>query len=1292
MENFEPISVQFLINSEEAKAEAAKVKAEIQGVEASAEKSAQAVSQKMGVLFSDSAKEVEAYKKSVQGSGMTGALASSLGIDKAREQLEKLIAIKSQLEEFYRSGKIGAEEYEKSLAKLSATETQLRNALEGKAPDQQGTGSATENQVLQERNTLLSAVSDQYRGLLEEGTNAYKNLDAESKRLLLQLINNKEALKEVSAAQKDLNTRFQEGEIKANDFTKAQAALAAKEVELRANLKATTAEIANQGKTLGNQEVNFNKLDGSVTRVSRNFTSFAHSASMGLTGLASNLPSMVEEIGRMSAETQKLNAEGQNTPSVFKQVVSGILSWQTALMAGIAIIAMYRKEIGEWLRGLFSGKDALNALKISQDALAKSVESTDYKKSITELSTLKANIQLAKEGMVAAKDVIEQYNEGIGQVVGQVTSLNEVEQKLIDNADRYVQMVMYKAAAKVAADQAAEKMVEREQKRFELEQKLIEAQENQAKQMQGKLKMSGTGASSNRSSADNLVNTITFQLQELNSAAEKEAKEFEEIITGFQRLAAGTGLNIFDPKNPNKKNVEGDSILQKRQTLMDKLDALDAEYARKSLTKDEEELQALRDKFAKARELVERFNADPKNKEARIDLTGLDEVQTQAESDLLYRQETKVLTKELEERRKLYEEYEAYKAEVGRERANERYGQELDTATRYIDLIQAEYDQLAMKTEMSGPEKERFEFLISEREAYERKDEERRRQGYDQALKDNQTFQEKFLAEEKRFQDELTLLLEAGEYDKAEIAKARHREQMANLKDQQIKSLGLFQDLFGGVERMGVMAIRRVIQESENLLNELIEAGAISETMITDVEKRLADSKQAIIDRSANSLFEASRGFNEISRSLRGINNELGQSLQKTANMMTVYGEYVQANLNVLEGALTGDPTALIAGITGLFNTAAKLFTISSRTKDENRAAREEIQKFYDDAIKGEMQYQALMRQREMDQAGRGETAYNALIKQLELLKFQAPEIEEAYNKIFSALQGQEFVEGQGYKHGTWFRSAKTWDIMASLAGSDYERLEKLYMEGRLEGQAKADFEALKALREELESVGLDVEDLQRQLNEMLTGTNNAGLSDAMTDLFRNGKMAAQDFGDSFEEIMRRAIQNTFRYQYMEEAMQPFYEELARMMNEGTPTEAEINELRAMYEGIGKDAAEYWKQVEEITGVDLSNAESSQQRGLQGAIRREMTEATASELAGLKRADYDLSKRNLELNEKRFMVEKQHFDATMKMMQHSAMIEANTAATVVELRGAVTELKTIAKNTKKDQTSRDFGI
>jgi hypothetical protein len=363
-------------------------------------------------------------------------------------------------------------------------------------------------------------------------------------------------------------------------------------------------------------------------------------------------------------------------------------------------------------------------------------------------------------------------------------------------------------------------------------------------------------------------------------------------------------------------------------------------------------------------------------------------------------------------------------------------------------------------------------------------------------------------------------------------------------------------------------------------------------------------------------LGQLSSGFNELSGALGGNDTQAGYLLDTIGQLAKAGSDAAGAFASFASGDIIG-------GVTKTISAVSSILSIGKKVKEMNAAARKEVEDFYAAAIKGETEYQALLRKRDIDTAARGKNSYRAIIDQLEVIKKQSPEVQAAYDKIFNALQGGFSKEGVGYEHGTWFRKAKTWDIMAALAGSDYDALAKKDAAGKLVGTEKTNFDALKALHDELDAAGISAEDLKKQLGELLTGTSTSQLADGLADLFENGKRNAQDFGDSFEEIMRNSFANSFKAKYLEDALQPFYDELTAMMEAGTPTEDEIQKLKDKYLEIGANADAYLKNIEAITGKNLSKPAT----GASGAIVGEaIKEDTANMLIGLARAEYDLSK------------------------------------------------------------------
>jgi tape measure domain-containing protein len=437
--------------------------------------------------------------------------------------------------------------------------------------------------------------------------------------------------------------------------------------------------------------------------------------------------------------------------------------------------------------------------------------------------------------------------------------------------------------------------------------------------------------------------------------------------------------------------------------------------------------------------------------------------------------------------------------------------------------------------------------------------------------------------------------------------------------------------------------------------------------------KYLKGTTKEFTEGASEDLSQLSSGFGELSSALGGNNTQAGYLLDTIGQLAKAGSDAVGA----FGAFASGD---IIGGITKTVSAVTSILSIGKKVKEMNAAARKEVADFYDNAIKGEVEYQELLRKRDIDAAARGKNSYQAIIAQLEAIKKQSPELEKAYSKVFDSLQGQQSVEGMGYQHGTWLRKAKTWDILASLAGSDYGKLEELYTQGKLKDAAKTDFESLKALKDQLQELGVNIEDLQKQLGELLTGTSIFGLSDGLRTLFENGTRSAQDFGKSFEEIIRNSLLSTFQAKYLEDALTPFYNELAEMMKGATPTDAQIAALKDKYIKVGQEADEYLKNIEKITGKDLTSGNATTKQGISGAIVGEaLKEDTANRAMGLWQGQYDQIKKVAESTAGLYRI-------GVDQLNYSMQTAANTKRGADNTDGLGEKLDAIIANTDPDSS------
>lgn len=109
----------------------------------------------------------------------------------------------------------------------------------------------------------------------------------------------------------------------------------------------------------------FNTLNFQIQQVARELPSLTLGPQMFFLAISNNLPMLTDEVERARKEYKELTAAGEKATPVWKQMLSGILSWQTALVVGITLLVAYGKEIGNFVSELFTGKKAFDAAEVA---------------------------------------------------------------------------------------------------------------------------------------------------------------------------------------------------------------------------------------------------------------------------------------------------------------------------------------------------------------------------------------------------------------------------------------------------------------------------------------------------------------------------------------------------------------------------------------------------------------------------------------------------------------------------------------------------------------------------------------------------------------------------------------------------------------------------------------------------------------------------------------------------------------------------------------------------------------
>lgn len=308
----------------------------------------------------------------------------------------------------------------------------------------------------------------------------------------------------------------------------------------------------------------FNGLSNSINQVSRELPAFAFSAQTGFLAISNNIPILIDEITALRKANAALTASGKESVSVFKQVVSSLFSWQTALSIGISLSVLYAKEIGNFFKELFKGKEAFNAAKISLEALNKAYNSEQLKSGVQSLYEMRVNLASANDGYINKKATLDEYNKTYGVTFGIAKSVNEAEKDLINGTPAYISALVQRGAAQELINQASADLLARDKAirdRIAVQAKLDKANADARKsQSTGTILGGGTVGTSSQQGGGL---AIILELERKKKALGQEIIDFDnaqkkklELAQGYADKAAKflkLGLGDDGSKEANEK-------------------------------------------------------------------------------------------------------------------------------------------------------------------------------------------------------------------------------------------------------------------------------------------------------------------------------------------------------------------------------------------------------------------------------------------------------------------------------------------------------------------------------------------------------------------------------------------------------------------------------------------------------------------------------------------------------------------------------------------------------------------
>ncbi|CDT03571.1 hypothetical protein BN1088_1433012 [Sphingobacterium sp. PM2-P1-29] len=272
--------------------------------------------------------------------------------------------------------------------------------------------------------------------------------------------------------------------------------------------------------------------------------------------------------------------------------------------------------------------------------------------------------------------------------------------------------------------------------------------------------------------------------------------------------------------------------------------------------------------------------------------------------------------------------------------------------------------------------------------------------------------------------------------------------------------------------------------------------------------------------------------------------------------------------------------------------------------------------------------------------------------------------------KSYKSNQGYDLAKTITiFNHLDKYAKANSLPSLTENLGKAKEQLAQLQYQAAL---GNADEYTMKLIDQLSNQVDLYQETLNK-LKEENTGNSLSSILSDLTDLFFNSGLDSADaWSKGFDKVMKNYAIQKFSRDYLDKVAQEWYDLFDELAKDGI-TDSERNSLKDAWDKIQKDGQKRVDELGNIIGNDSST-------GLSGAVKREMTEATASELTGLYRSTYDLAKRTFQEHQNQGITLSKQFEIANSSLTALNAIQNNTANTVVELKSAVSELQKVNKN------------
>lgn len=974
------------------------------------------------------------------------------------------------------------------------------------------------------------------------------------------------------------------------------------------NVKVTPSELPNAQKK-------FNGLHNSIQQIAREMPSLAMGPQMFFLAISNNLPIFADEVKRAKEEYADLIKNGEKGEPVWKQILSSLFSWQTALTTGIMLLTMYGDEIIQWCKGLVGARNDVDELRKAME-LKNEVEKEAYAISVrtrVELNNEIQNIKTFTGTKEQEKNKIEELNRKYGDSFGYYETLAEWYDILIRKSEDYIETLFLQAKAQSYIDKAVK-----------VDEQINEVKSKGKEEYRptwgegGKVNMFFGGDNLDHYGSDPAELAFREVIQKLEEEKQGYIKEAEKLQEEYRNNMKVSGLGLYAKTKPSGDSGN-DPITEAKKRL------------------------ELEERMAK-----ELRQLKWENEQAEID-------QMKDGSQKRIRQIKLDYEKAISE---IHDQEQRWKEAQNGTLTKEQTDSLKQAVTLAYDKMGA--DVRAVEADEVRKGKDKLNALLDEYKTYDQ-----RRRDIESAYAEDMSLLNTELGNRMVLGGDISQVQSS-----IQARTDAYRQDIQSLEADILHSTEFYDKLFSDVSEKGYKVLKDFYGQAKEILDNA-ELGDDSVTVKVPVKdsdgkfvsravkltvaefermKQQVDSIQRDLEKknpfsafktSWSELMSAIKNEGDISGSLISLNAK-GKELTSTIrgwgdSLGAVFGDRFSNSINeimtMVDGVM-GMGTGIgqifagdfVGGISNTLSGLSSIITMISSWKEKNEEMKREW-------YLAEIETNRALRERNVELAISRDTIQDIITNQ-EILNWlvekgyskpssvsvweaQMSALEEymnnleaeinVNNELWNSLMGSE-------AYWEWGNSMNGGSVSMALKGLSAEQIELYYNQGKLTEEAAAYYEAWIESGKSIEELKQNIEEAYASLQEMVMGTSFDGFLQNVKNALRDAQGDVSRFADFTEETISEALLNAFMYQHLAEALEPLYNDLSERLINGTANENYLDLWRENFQNVlGEQYAVLEALLDEM-GVDLFSGAS--QTGKSGSFTA-MTQEQGTKLEGL---------------------------------------------------------------------------